>query len=318
MSTLTNKNQFIIDVPNLGGGRNTKDSNTLINDIEAVDIENFDFEERGAIKKVNGSYKLNTTAITDAPVNSLYEAIKSDGTSHLLAFCGTGIYVSTDGGATFSLLKDGFEANKKWSCYTYADNVIMVNGFDNNQIYDFTAVRDMGLTAPSTAPSVGVGAAGASSIAGNGSSTGGAGGNGSRGDSANNGGGGGAGNPGGTGAGSGAQTGSSGTGGLLVIFVSGLLTIGGSGKLEAKGAAGGNSSPTTWWASAGAGSGGGHIDVFYKTLSGSLAYDVAGGAGGYASGGQGSRQGGAGGAGSTRATQVALPNLFGGGFFNFF
>ena len=160
MSTLTNKNQFIIDVPNLGGGRNTKDSNTLINDIEAVDIENFDFEERGAIKKVNGSYKLNTTKVADAPINSLYEAIKSDGTSHLLAFCGTGIYVSTDGGATFSLLKDGFEANKKWSCYTYADNVIMVNGFDSNQIYDFTAVRDMGLTAPSSAPSVGVGAAG--------------------------------------------------------------------------------------------------------------------------------------------------------------
>ena len=128
MSTLTNKNQFIIDVPNLGGGRNTKDSNTLINDIEAVDIENFDFEERGALKKVNGSYKLNTTKVADAPVNSLYEAIKSDGTSHLLAFCGTGIYVSTDGGSTFSLLKSGFEANKKWSCYTYADNVIMVNG----------------------------------------------------------------------------------------------------------------------------------------------------------------------------------------------
>ncbi len=99
MPTLTNKNQFIIDVPNLGGGRNTKDSNTLINDIEAVDIENLDFEERGAIKKVNGSYKLNTTKVADAPINSLYEAIKSDGTSHLLAFCGTGIYVSTNGGA---------------------------------------------------------------------------------------------------------------------------------------------------------------------------------------------------------------------------
>ncbi len=99
MPLIVNKNHFVIDVPNLGGGRNTKDSNTLINDIEAVDIENFDFEERGAIKKVNGSYKLNTTAIADAPVNSLYEAIKSDGTSHLLAFCGTGIYRSTDGGA---------------------------------------------------------------------------------------------------------------------------------------------------------------------------------------------------------------------------
>jgi len=328
MPTITSKNRFVIDVPNLGGGRNTKDSNTLIADTEAVDIENFDFEERGALKRVDGSAKLNTIRIdtidsysennTDAcyylsdtdnnhthkighsftgdggvlesvvfyllkwgsptgyayakvyahdgtfgtssvptgaalaisdgfevsniiafqysriafnfnkankvtttdgtkyvvtieydngaystdyiragvdgtspthggnlstydtdngwtaysdedlcfyiysnsPVNTLYEAIKSDGTSHLLAFCGTGIYVSTDGGATFSTLKTGLTANRKWSCYTYADNVIMVNGVDANQIYDFSTVRDMGLTDPTTAPTLAVGAAG--------------------------------------------------------------------------------------------------------------------------------------------------------------
>ena len=63
MPTITSKNRFVIDVPNLGGGRNTKDSNTLILDTEAVDIENFDFEERGALKKVPGSAKLNANAI---------------------------------------------------------------------------------------------------------------------------------------------------------------------------------------------------------------------------------------------------------------
>src|SRR3990172_4825859 len=123
MPTQTAKDgrHFVIDVPNLGGGRNTKDSNTLIADIEAVDIENFDFEERGALKKVAGSAKLNASAIAAASVNSLFEAIKSDGTSHLLAFCGTGIYLSTDVGATFSTLATGFTAGLKWSCYTYAD-----------------------------------------------------------------------------------------------------------------------------------------------------------------------------------------------------
>jgi len=324
MPTITKKNRFVIDVPNLGGGRNSKDSNTLIADTEAVDIENFDFEERGALKRVDGSAKLNllpigiidsysesnfsgpgylydeyikagqsftgdggvldsaifylliagsptgyayakiyahtgtfgtsslptgnALAVSDGvdvsgisnvayelttfnfkgankitltngtkyvvtleyengdasnylmygqdgtspthagnkcyydgswhslssydlcfyvyasdstqPVNTLYEAIKSGGTSHLLAFCGTGIYVSTDGGATFSLLKTGLTANQKWSCYTYADNVIMVNGVDANQIYDFTSVRDMGLTDPTTAPTLATGAAG--------------------------------------------------------------------------------------------------------------------------------------------------------------
>lgn len=160
MPVQASKNHFVIDIPNLGGGRNTKDSNTLIGETEAVDIENFDFEERGALKKVPGSAKLNAIAIAAHPVNSLYEAIKSDGNSHLLAFCGTGIYASTDGGATFSTLKTGLTANRKWSCYTYADNVIMVNGVDANQIYDFTAIRNMGLTDPTTAPTLGLGAAG--------------------------------------------------------------------------------------------------------------------------------------------------------------
>lgn len=160
MPVKTSKNHFVLDVQNLGGGRNTKDSNTLIDETEAVDIENFDFEERGALKKVPGTAKLNADAIAAHPVNTLFEAIKSDGTSHLLAFCGDGIYVSTDGGATFSELNTGYTANQKWSCYTYADNVIMVNGVDTNQIYDFTAVRDMGLTDPTTALTLATGAAG--------------------------------------------------------------------------------------------------------------------------------------------------------------
>lgn len=160
MTTAAKKGKFTIDIPNLGGGRNTKDSNTLIRDTEAVDIENFDFSERGALKKVPGSAKLNSTALEANSVNTLYEAIKSDGTSHLLAFCGDSIYVSTDGGTTFSEAASGFTAGAKWSCCTYADNVIMVNGFDANQIYDFTAVRAMGLTAPSTAPTPATGAAG--------------------------------------------------------------------------------------------------------------------------------------------------------------
>jgi hypothetical protein len=154
--------RFVIDTENLGGGRNTKYSNTLIKDNEAVDLENFLFNEIGSIKKAPGSVKLNALTLdADNAVNTLYEAIKSDGTSHLLAFCGTKIFVSTDGGATFSTLKDsGVTANKKWSCYTYADNVLMVNGVDTNQIYNFDTIRDMGLTAPSSAPSVAVGAAG--------------------------------------------------------------------------------------------------------------------------------------------------------------
>jgi hypothetical protein len=125
--------------------------------------------------------------------------------------------------------------------------------------------------------------------------------------------GGGAGNPGGSGAtasGGSASSGSSGTGGLLVLYVTGTLTFGASGILTSVGSAGGNASGDAEDETCGGGgSGGGHIDIFYKTLSGSASYDVSGGAGGVAGGSGGRSNGGAGGAGSTRATEVSLPNL---------
>ncbi len=106
-----------------------------------------------------------------------------------------------------------------------------------------------------------------------------------------------------------------GTGGLLVIYVTGILSIGDNGKLEAKGSKGGSSTGGDRSAGGG-GSGGGHIDVFYKSLSGLLVYNVSGGEAGTSVGAvYDNYNGGAGGAGSSRATQVALPNLFAGGAF---
>lgn len=120
--------------------------------------------------------------------------------------------------------------------------------------------------------------------------------------------GGGAGNNGG--AGVNGAAGGNGTGGLLVLFVTGTLTFGASGILSSIGVAGGAATSAAWRAGGGGGSGAGHIDYFYKNISGSATITLTGGAGGAASGGVNAGAGGAGGAGSSRATQLTLPKLF--------
>lgn len=121
---------------------------------------------------------------------------------------------------------------------------------------------------------------------------------------------GGSGNPGGDkgSANAGSHVGNDGTGGLLVVYITGTLTVGASGALHSKGKNGGNTASGAGNGAAGGGTGGGRVDVFYSALSGSLAYDVSGGAGGVANE-TGKAQGGAGGAGSTRATEISLPDL---------
>jgi hypothetical protein len=122
---------------------------------------------------------------------------------------------------------------------------------------------------------------------GNGTANGGAGGNGT--DSTA---GGGAGNPGGN-----YGNAQNGTGGLIVMFVKGNLTIGASGLISSDGSNGGSSTN-----SSGGGSGGGSISVFYGgTLSNSGTVRANGGAGGTTS----SYRGGEGGAGTTRLVKIA-------------
>lgn len=94
----------------------------------------------------------------------------------------------------------------------------------------------------------------------------------------------GAGNPAGTNYGSG-TVGASGTGGLLIIFVKGKITIGDKGSIQANGSKGGNGKTTTktqdGGGSGGAGSGGGAVHIFYgDTIINSSKITATGGSGG--------------------------------------
>lgn len=115
--------------------------------------------------------------------------------------------------------------------------------------------------------------------------------------------GGGAGNPGGAGH-SGGYAGENGTGGLLVVFVAGNISINSGGIIEAKGRNGGGTGSCSLAKAGGGGSGGGHISIFHKgsyTNNGNL--NVSGGQGGAASGATKNGPGGNGGNGTTRIQQ---------------
>lgn len=126
---------------------------------------------------------------------------------------------------------------------------------------------------------------------------------------------GGVGNPGGrAGVNSGSNNGNrseSGTGGLIILIVGGLLTIGATGKITADGVSGSpNHEATQIYGSnvrrGGAGaSGGGNVVVAYKTISNSGSITANGGAGGYwTSSNPSSQRGGNGGNGSVQLLQI--------------
>lgn len=142
---------------------------------------------------------------------------------------------------------------------------------------------------------------------GNASSNGGAGGRGqTNGTWANYYSGGGAGNPGGQGAQDNTiGKGSDGTGGLLIIYATGSITINGSGIVSSNGSNGGGDvvgSP-----GGGGGSGGGSVNIFYKgTYTNNGTVQANGGIGGVCS--DTNRRGGAGGAGTVRSSSIIFNN----------
>jgi hypothetical protein len=115
---------------------------------------------------------------------------------------------------------------------------------------------------------------------------------------------GGAGNPGGA-SGWAGDSGQNGTGGLLVLFVRGDLTIGASGSISAQGTRGGDKNSGTHTEAYGGGSGGGLFLCGYGgNLSNSGSITIAGGRGGTNPASPGSNGIGAGGDGGDGDTQI--------------
>ena len=101
IDVLDNVGDSII-INDYSGGLNTTESNELLKNNEAIVRQNWGQESLGAIKKVNGFTKINSTKIADAPIRGLFRVYLSNGTKQLLAMCNGGLYYSDDDGENFT------------------------------------------------------------------------------------------------------------------------------------------------------------------------------------------------------------------------
>lgn len=133
---------------------------------------NVDTDVNGSLTKRKGDVNYNVTLLAAASKDQ-FEAIFSDGTRHLLVVQSGEIkYSSGDGVFNTIVNGTGFSVGGNFEFATTQDRVYLGNGINNNQVYDrstsyggvaYTAprLREMGVAAPGSAPTVAVVAGGA-------------------------------------------------------------------------------------------------------------------------------------------------------------
>ena len=111
-------------------------------------------QEEGSLVKRLPSTKYNETSLGSSPINSGYRYYYGSSSKELIINYETILKKGDDSAGTFSNIKTGLTSGTKFSFLTYKDKLYWCNGTDNNMRYDGTNVRDMGLPAPTSAPSL--------------------------------------------------------------------------------------------------------------------------------------------------------------------
>jgi len=118
---------------NFAGGLNSTSGPLNVQDNEATDLQNVDFNKFGSFVKRNGYTRLNDTAL-DGGVTGLHWFQEVSGTSSMIAIAGSKIYYSTNASGTFTditgalTITDSDEAH--WNMITFNDQVGATNGTD--------------------------------------------------------------------------------------------------------------------------------------------------------------------------------------------
>ncbi len=120
-----------------GGGLNTADSNEVLRDNEAIVRQNWSNVEKGALKRVNGFTKKNSTAIDSAAIRGLFRVYQANGTRKLLAIVNTKLYFSDNDGTNFSAATGGtgLSATKFNTGVNFNDLFFFSNDTNNLQHY---------------------------------------------------------------------------------------------------------------------------------------------------------------------------------------
>ena len=119
------------------GGLNTNSSNEILQKNEAIVRQNWGQESRGAIEKVAGFTKKNSSAIDSAAGRGLFRVYQSDGTKKLLAIVNTKLYFSDNDGSSFTQATSGtgLSASAYNSGVNYNDLFFFTNATNNVQHY---------------------------------------------------------------------------------------------------------------------------------------------------------------------------------------
>lgn len=107
------------------GGVNQKASEYSVNRAQFLDIRNMDFDVPNALQKRPGSTQAITVG-TSGPINSVFEFIKLDGTSFVVAGSDTAMFYLA--GAAYTLLDTGWNNGQPANMLTFVNKLWIANG----------------------------------------------------------------------------------------------------------------------------------------------------------------------------------------------
>ena len=142
-------NSFTLDFLDFSGGLNTRDLDTVIKDNELSGVANFNFNKRGALKFRMGFTKFGNTALGSFAVKSVGGYYKVGEDAEIIATGSTIISKVTSTSKTdikTGLTGDGLV----FDMHQYMNHYYMANGTDAVQVYDGSAVWDIGYPIPTS------------------------------------------------------------------------------------------------------------------------------------------------------------------------
>jgi len=149
----------LIGLRDIGAGANLKSSRFTIPGNQMVLLENCYLIEDGSLMGRRGTSRWNATSLGANAVLGATRAYFAAGNQFLVAHAGT-IYKGDDGTKTFTSSLTGWNAASPVWFWQYLNYVYAANKVDPPQKYDGTSWSPMGIAAPSSAPTLAVGAAG--------------------------------------------------------------------------------------------------------------------------------------------------------------
>lgn len=137
-----------------GGGLNSTDSNEKLKDNEATIRKNYGQETVGALEKVNGFTKANSSAIASKPIRGLFRVYQSDGTTKVLAMCNGSLYYSDDSAATFTQEGNStaYTETNFFTGVNYNDDFFFTGVTENLHMYDVSTDTSAATTDQPTDP----------------------------------------------------------------------------------------------------------------------------------------------------------------------